>query len=118
MLKIHKFITSSSDSDHDDLFYEVDLRSRSERNIWRTPTTSNAPTVTEIGGDIDDENTSTDVSVVTMTPVSPAATNAATTSTNRSKTRVTISTTSISSQNISYRRDFILQSRKIKIAKR
>ena len=78
--------------------YKADMPSWSERNILGIPKASNVPPVTEIGGDIDDGTAATDVSINTTTPLSPVATKAATTSTNISKTRVTISTTSISSK--------------------
>ena len=62
----------------------------------------NVPTVTEIGVYIDDGTTATNLSIITMTPQSPVAIKTYTTSTNIPTTRLTISTTSMSSQNIGY----------------
>ena len=76
------------------------------------PRGSNVPPVTEIGGAIDDGNIATDVSIIKMTPASPVATKAYTTSTSISSDRVTRPTTSISPQNIRCTRNLILQSRR------
>ena len=89
----HPIVTTISD------LYKVDLPRRSANTIQGRPRASDVPPVSEIGGEIGDETTATDVSIITMTPASPVATKATATSTNRSTTR---SITSISSQNIRY----------------
>ena len=88
--------------------YKAYLPRRSERTSQVRSKGSNIPPVTEIGGDIDDGNTATDVSIIKMTPTSLVSTKSATISINRSTPRVTRSTTIISSQIISYTRNFIL----------
>ena len=42
-------------------FYEADNPRRSETTIWGSPRASNVPPVTEIGVDVDDVTTDTDV---------------------------------------------------------
>ena len=44
-------------------FYQAELPRRSENTIQGIPTAYNFPPITYIGGDIDDEITSTDVSI-------------------------------------------------------
>ena len=58
----------------------------------------NIPPVTEIGGDIYDRTTATDVSIIIITTEIPVATKEATTPRNRSTTILTRPTTSISSK--------------------
>ena len=98
--------------------HKEDLPSRSKGSVLGRPRASNVPPVTKISGDIDDVNTATCVSIITITPSSPVATKAATISTNRSTTRLIRSTTSISSQDIRYTRYLICQSRRSTRAKR
>ena len=102
----HPIVTMISD------LYKADLPRISGRIIRGIPRASNVPPVTEIGGEIDYGPTATNVSIITMTPEIPVATKSATIFTNISTTRVTISTTSISSQNIRYIYIFRLQSRR------
>ena len=67
--------------------YKADLTSRSERTSQGITRDLNVPPVTEIGGEIDDETTATDVSIVTMTPAIPLETKVAMISTTTTKTR-------------------------------
>ena len=70
-------------------FYREDLPMRSKGNIPGRTRYSNVPPVTEIYGDIECGTKSTYVSIVTITPSSPVATNTSTISTNISTTRGT-----------------------------
>ena len=89
----------------------------SKSTIWGRPIYYNVPPITGIGGYIDDGSTAPDMSIITMTPESTVENKSATTSTNRSKIWVTISTPSMSSKNIGDTRNLILQSRRSTRAK-
>ena len=70
--------------------------------IQGRPRTSNIPHENEISGDIDNGTKDPDMPIITMTPEIKAATKAATTYTNISKTMVNISNTSLPSKHIRY----------------
>ena len=76
--------------------YKAYMPSWSESTIQEISRASSFPPVIEIGGDIGDGTTATDVSINTMTPSSPVETKSDTTYTNISTTIVTRSTTGIS----------------------
>ena len=75
--------------------YKVYLPRISKRTILGRPKDYNVPPVTELGGKLDDRTTSTDVSIIAMTPETTEATKSATIFTHISTTGVNISTTSI-----------------------
>ena len=99
-------------------WYKSEPTRKNERNIQGISRASNVPPVTEIGDAIYDEDTATNVSIIKTSPESSVSTKSDNTSTNRYTTRVTTSTTSVSSQNIRYTRNLIFQSKRSKRSKR
>ena len=98
--------------------YKADLTRSSKSTIRGRPRDYDVPPVTETGGQIDYGTTDTDISIIKITPESTVATNAANRFTDRSTIIIKGSTTSISSQNIRYNRNFRWQTRRITRAKR